>query len=151
MKRTVTKRKVCDAFAVLNRTRLAGLKKNDDKVAVLKVVRELRPVAQRYEADIKDAREKLKPDGYDERLEKAVAYEASRMASKQTDKDTGEYEQFRAENMQYQRAVADAMAEEDTAEVELEFDPLTAALLEELMTLNDWTVEQYFMTEDVTA
>lgn len=152
MKRKVTKKQVHDVYAIVSTARLNGLKKNEDKTAVLKVMRELRPVAVRYEEDIKEAVEKLKPEGYDEQLRLARQYEReSRDGAKSSAMTLAEYNSFCTATEDYNRAVADAMQSEDKATVELDFEPLAAPLVEELMDVNGWTVGQYFTVEELVG
>jgi len=150
MKKEISKKQAHDVYAIANSARLNSLKKNEDKTAVLKVLRELRTIAKAYGEDADDAREKLKPEGYDEMLQKAVAYEQELRSGKMPLAMTAaDYQQFVATAGDYDAAVRAAMEPEGKKMVELEFDPLQPSVLEELMTANNWTVEQYFFLEDI--
>ena len=147
MKKTMTRKQVHDVYAVIGNARLTDLKKTEDKIAVLKVLRELRYVAVKYEEDAKEANEKLKPSGYDDRFGQAVAYERKQKTTMTRD----EYLRFVTENNEYQQAIQDAMRDVDTATLELEFEPVDTCILEQLMATNGWTVEQYFRIEEVLS
>lgn len=151
MKKEITKKQAHNVYAITNSARLNGLKKNEDKTAVLKVLRELRAVAKAYIEDKEKAEEQLKPEGYDEMLQKAVAYEQEvRSGVKVPQAMTAEaYRQFVVSSQRYDRLVGEYLEPEDKKVIEVEFDPLQPSVLEELMTANNWTVEQYFFLEDI--
>ena len=146
MKKSMTKKQIHDVYVIMNNARLNGLKRNEDKTGVLKILRELRPVATKYETDIKDAFEKLKPESYDENLNLARQFEQDRKTATMT---AEEYEAFRKQFEEYQTTIRSTMEDEDKKEVEIEYNLLPSSAVEELMTINDWTVAQYFAVEEL--
>ena len=154
MAKSITKKDVHEVYAIMSRSRLNDLKSNDDKTAVLKVLREFRFVAKNYEEDAKETAEKLMPDGYAESLQQAQQYERRRAQGK-TDAADGmtseEYNEFISAHVDYQQQVAKAMADVDQVTVELDFEPISSDVLTELMNTNGWTVEQYFKIEEVLS
>lgn len=146
MKKSMTKKQIHDVYVIMNNARLNGLKRNEDKTGVLKILRELRPVATKYETDIKDAFEKLKPESYDENLNLARQFEQDRKTTTMT---VEEYEAFRKQFEEYQTTIRNTMEDEDKKEVEIEYNLLPSSAVEELMTINDWTVAQYFAVEEL--
>lgn len=149
MKKTMTKKAIHSVYVIMSSARLTELKNTEDKVAVLRILRELRQVAMKYETDAREAAEKLAPEGYEDSRRKAVAYENDRRAGKQpTTMTEQEYRQFIATHIDYEQARQAAMHDVDNAEVELEFEPVGEGVLEPLMAANGWTVEQYFTVED---
>lgn len=146
MKKSMTKKQIHDVYVIMNNARLNGLKRNEDKTGVLKILRELRPVATKYETDIKDAFEKLKPESYDENLNLARQFEQDRKTATMT---VEEYEAFRKQFEEYQTTIRSTMEDEDKKEVEIEYNLLPSSAVEELMTINDWTVAQYFAVEEL--
>lgn len=150
MKRTMTRREIHEVYVFMSGTRLANLRKTEDKVAVLKVLRELRYVAVRYEDDAKETNERLMPKGYEERRRKALAYEEERQSGKQPTAITeADYMQFLQEQNDFRKAVNAAMLDIDKAKVELEYEPVDRGVLEQLMSDCEWTAEQYFRIEEV--
>ena len=66
--------KVVSAYNVLSTAKYGKLD-DADKIKVWKIARALKPVATKFEEDNKDAAEKLKPEGFDEKLQNAQEYE----------------------------------------------------------------------------
>ena len=124
-----------------------GKLEDADKIKVWKIARVLKPVAEQFDGDSKDAAEKMKPsDDFDERLGKAQEYE--RML-KQPDVDmstlpmgAAEYSKFVEDFRAYNKLVNEAVREFAEKEVELELDLLTEDSLGKLMASNDWTMAQ---------
>lgn len=149
MKKALTRNLIHAVYVIIGNSRLNDLKKTDDKVAVLKILRELRYVANKYEEDAKDATERLKPDGFDELRSRAAVFEAERAdGSQHTTMTSVEYQGFIDQLDNYNKAVAEAMRDIDKSTVELEFDPLARDVLLQLMDANRWTVDQYLKTEE---
>ena len=149
MEKKMTIATLYNAYSVLNAARISGLKNNDDKTRVLKVMRELRPLATKFEADRKEAIEKLKPEGWDELLQRAAAYEREmKDGQKSAVMTVGEYNDFRAKGAAYDRSLAAAMRDEEQKEVTVDIEPLGDGLLTELLTLCDWQTAQYFAVAD---
>lgn len=152
MKRTIKTSAAYGVWQLLNGAKLGGLKKNDDKTAVLKVLRELKPVAVKFETERADILEKLKPDGYEDDLRRAQQYEAEmKDGVKPTVLTAKEYQDIISRSMAYNREAAKAIDEILVTDVEVEIEPLTDALIVELMTQNDWTAGQELAVEDIAG
>ena len=136
---------VLKAYNIISQAKYTKLD-DADKIKVWKIARALKPIATRYDEDTKDAAEKLKPDGFDENLRKAQAYER---VAKDKDADASglemgaaEYGKFIGELQKYNRLVNDAVREFADKEVELTFDALSEEAFTKLMNSNDWTMAQ---------
>lgn len=150
MKKTIKTSAVYGVFQLLNGAKLGGLKKNEDKTAVLKVLRELKPVAVKFEDERKDILEKLKPEGYEDDLRRAQQYEAEmKDGTKPTVLTAKEYQEIISRSMAYNREAAKAIDEILVTDVEVEIEPLTDELIVELMTQNDWTAGQVLAVEEL--
>lgn len=145
MKKTIKTEKALAAFRVLNTSKYTKMT-DDDKIKVWKIARTLKPVAEKFEDDSKDAAEKFKPtEDFAERLQKAQEYERKRNAGEDmTDAPMGaaEYGEFVKEFQKYNKTVAEAVKEFAEKEVELEFDVLSEDAFGKLMASNEWTMEQ---------
>lgn len=145
-KLTLTTEKVLAAFNVLSSAKY-GKMDDADKIKVWKITRKLKPVAEKFDEDSKDAAEKMKPsEDFDERLVKAQEYERT---VKQTDFDASklpmgaaEYGKFIEEFKCYQKLVNDAISEFAKKEVELEINTLSDDAFGKLMASNDWNMSQ---------
>lgn len=118
-----------------------------DKIKVWKIARKLAPVAEKFDADVKDASEKLKPTGdFSERLMKAQEYEAMVRKpdcdAQKLPMGAAEYDAFIKELRKYNKLVDDAVREFGDKEVEIEFDPVSEDAFGKLMASNDWKMVQ---------
>lgn len=144
-KKTIKTEKVLSAFRVLNTAKYTKMT-DEDKIKVWKIARALKPIADKFEDDSKDAAEKFKPtEDFAERLQKAQEFERKRNAGEDmTDAPMGaaEYGEFIKEFQKYNKTVADAVKEFADKEVEVEFDVLTEEAFGKLMASNEWEVSQ---------
>ena len=144
-KKTIKTEKALTAFRVLNTAKYSKLA-DDDKIKVWKIARAIKPVADKFDEDSKDAAEKFKPsEDFNEKLQKAQEFERMRNAKEDmTNAPIGaaEYGEFIKEFQKYNKLVADAIKEFADKEVELEFDVLSEEAFGKLMASNEWTVEQ---------
>lgn len=145
-KQTIKTEKVLNAYRVLS-TAKYGKMDDGDKIKVWKIARTLKPVADKFEDDSKDAAEKFKPsEDFSERLQKAQDYE--RMVKDGNADMTklpmgaAEYGEFVKEFQKYNKLVGDAIKEFADKEVELEFEKLSEDAFGKLMASNEWTMEQ---------
>ena len=150
-KQTIKTEKVLNAYRVLSTTKY-GKMDDGDKIKVWKIARTLKPVADKFEDDSKDAAEKFKPsEDFSERLQKAQDYE--RILKEENAKGNkadmtklpmgaNEYGDFVKEFQKYNKLVGDAIKEFADKEVELEFEKLTEDAFGKLMASNEWTMEQ---------
>lgn len=146
----VTKKEIHDAYQVLNAAKLGGIK-SEDKPLVLNFLRQLRKVDLEYEQDWKYIESKLKPEGFDTNFTLAVQYEQALKDRKPVPEDMSKesYNAFKEEYLKYRSEFSAAMREEDAMCVEINTEGITPELLSSLMSINDWTVEQYFTIENL--
>ena len=127
---------------------------DDDKIKLWKIARALKPVATQFEDDNKDAAEKLKPEGFDEKLQNAQEYER---VTKDPNADTSNLKMGAAEHNEFingewkkfNQLMAKAVDEFAKKEVKLEFEPLSEDAFAKLMASNDWKVEQVMTVADL--
>ena len=137
------------ALEVFNILKGASYQKltDEDKVKVWKAYRALHPVATKFDEDSKDAAEKLKPEGFDEKLQNAQEYER---VTKDPDADTSnlkmgaaEYGEFiNGDWKNFNRLLSDAVKDFADAEVVIGLEPLSEDAFSKLMASNDWRMEQ---------
>lgn len=144
-KKTIKTEKALAAFRVLNTAKYSKLT-DEDKIKVWKIARALKPVADKFDEDSKDAAEKFKPtEDFTEKLQKAQEFERMRNAGEDMDKSpigAAEYGEFIKEFQKYNKLVTDAIKEFADKDVDLEFDVITEDAFGKLMASNEWTVEQ---------
>ena len=145
MKKNLKTEKVLAVYNIIGKAKYTKME-DVDKVKVWKIARALKPIAEKFEDDSKDAAEKFKPsEDFNEKLQKAQEFERMRNANEDmTNAPIGaaEYGEFIKEFQKYNKLVADAIKEFADKEVELEFDILSEEAFGKLMASNEWTVEQ---------
>lgn len=70
------KKEAIELYKVLNGCKLTGMA-SSSKMTVLNNLRKLRPISETYEADIKEAIEKFKPEGFDDLMKKVRGHNDS--------------------------------------------------------------------------
>lgn len=113
-----------------------GKMKDGDKFNIVKIMRELKPVATSYDDLMKDASEKLKPDGIEEIQRKVQSNEAM------TADEQKSWEE-------YNQKVAKCLEDELKKEVEFSFQPLSEEGMKGLMASNDLNVAEIMALYDV--
>lgn len=146
---------VLKAYNVLSTAKYGKLD-DADKIKVWKITRKMKPVAEKFDEDSKDAAEKMKPtEDFDERLAKAQEYERT---IKQTDFDAqklpmgaAEYGKFIEEFKAYQKLVNDTISDFAKKEVEVEIETLSEDAFGKLMASNDWNMAQVVALDGIVT
>lgn len=146
MKTKITTEKVLNAYRIISGAKYTKMD-DADKIKVWKIARALKPVADKFEDDSKDAAEKMKPsEDFADNLQKAQEFER---ITKEKDFDASklpmgvaEYNEFIKKFQDYNRLVGEAVKEFAEKEVEIEFEPLSEESFGKLMASNEWTMEQ---------
>ena len=122
MKKKTKAENVAQVYDILNAAKYSKLN-DDERIALWKITRALKPVATKLKDDIQDAAQHMKPsDDFDQRLSIARQYE-------QAQRDGKEF------------------ADE---EVEIDIEPITEETLSRLMASNDsWTMEKAVIVSDM--
>ena len=153
MSKTVSTNGILEAYNILNTAKYTKLD-DADKIRVWKIARTMKPIAMRFDEDSKDAVERLKPEGFDERLQKAQDYERvtkdKNADASELEMGAAEYNDFLRELRRYNGLVGEAVKEYAEKEVKLDFEPLTEDAFAKLMASNDWTIEQVTKLEIIT-
>lgn len=129
MKKTLTTSKIVSAVNVLagKETRL-GKMKDADRFAVVRTLRTAKPVAEAYNKYVEDARERLKPEGFDKMQEKVQKFDTL------PDEEKLEVNKFFAD---YDDAVNRCVADELSVEREVEVFPLSNDGFSKFMASNE--------------
>lgn len=133
-----TKKTVNDivtAYRIVNNAKL-GKMEDAEKFALIKAVRQLKKVDTDFQDLLKDAQEKLKPEGFDA------------LAAKLQNKEGLTAEETAALN-KYNKDVADCVNDELGKEIELDFTPLSEEALGRLLASNDFAVNEILTVEDI--
>lgn len=150
MKKTVKTSEILSVYQIIGNAKY-GKMSDDDKVKVWKIARKLKPVANKFEDDTKDAADKMKPyEDFDQKLQKAQEYERLKNDKKPTIDvmSTADYDKFIADFKQYKNTVDKAVKEFADKEVEIEFDAISEEAFGKLITSNEWTFGQVTLLGD---
>ena len=151
MKKTLKTQEILGLFNVLSNAKY-GKMEDADKIKVWKITRALKPVAEKFDEDTKDAAEKMKPtEDFDERLSKAQQYDRAQQQQKPTDDimRMEDYENFIKDFKEYQKLINDAVKDFAEKEVEIDFEPLNEESFGKLMASNEWDMKQTMTVGDI--
>lgn len=129
--------KVTIAYRILKNAKLTQMK-DEDKFILIKIMRELKPFAISCEDSIKEASEKLRPQGLDEverkiQSQEPLTFEEQRLLKK-----------FNAD-------IEKSVREELNKEVNLTFIPLNEEGFKDLLASNDFGMEEVMALYDIVV
>lgn len=146
MKRKVKTSEIINLYKIIGAAKYSKMS-DDDKIRTWKIVRKLKPIAEQFDADAKDVSERMKPtDNFVERWQRAQEYEQSGKTSDIM--NLTEYNEFCKELKDYNQLVGKAIDEMLTNDVEVDFEPLTEEAFSQLMSCNEWTIQQATLIGD---
>lgn len=121
-----------------------------DKIKMWKICRKMKPIADKFDEDMKSATEAMKPEGFDDELKKAQEYERLTKAKEPTiDVMTkAQYDEFIEKLKKYNELVQKAVEENGKKEVTLEYEPLSEDAFGKLLSSNDWNNAQVIAIGD---
>ena len=133
---------IATATALLSDAKLTGMA-DTDKFTVIRALRVLKPIRQQYEDFVRDASERLKPEGFDSLQERARRWNdlhrGKRMADL-TDDERAELEAINTQYADYNKKVEQCIREEADREQDTDYDRLTEEAFGKLLAANaDWT------------
>jgi hypothetical protein len=142
---------VAQVYNILNAAKYSKLN-DDERIALWKITRAMKPVALKLKDDIQDAAQHMKPsDDFDQRLTIARQYEQAQRDGKEFDKLSKEdYDAFIQEWRDYSKLVDTAVKEFADEEVEIDIEPIAEETLSRLMASNEsWTMEKAVIVSDM--
>lgn len=123
------------AYRILNNAKI-GKMKDGDKFTVVKIMKELKPVATAYDDFIKDAADRLKPEGIEEIQGKV-----------QSNKEMSLEERMIWDK--YNQDVAKCVQDELAKELDFTFVPLSDEGFKGLLASNDFTIAEIMALDEV--
>lgn len=143
---------IINAYNVLNAAKLTKLA-DADKFTVIRAMRALKPIHTDYEEAVKDAQERLKPEGFDDLQRRAADWNAIHKDKKLTDLTPEErttLEGINAAYRDYTTKVEECIRDIAEKEKELDYTRLTEEAFGKLLESNpDWTMQQILAVADV--
>lgn len=138
---------ILKVFNIINTAKYVKMS-DDDKIKIWKICRKLKPIAEKFQEDSRDAADKLKPtEDFAERLQKAQQFEIDIKENKEcTVLTPKEYTDFIIEFKNYNDLVNKAVKEFADKEVEVDFELLSEDAFGKFMASNEnWTMDQVTM------
>lgn len=129
---------IVEAYKLLGNTKSSNL--NDaDKGKILKARKAMRPIADEFDAFLKDAQEMFKPEGWEETQKKLSQWQQE---GEKTTLSEDERIAINKALIGYQSTIDKAIKEELNKEVEIEIEKLSEGSDVKLMSENNWTPNQ---------
>lgn len=118
-----------------------------DKFKVIEAMRELRPIAEKYEADQKEAIEKLQDDKFKEMETKADKYRQAGDKGKALTE--AELAEVNAYYEKFNKTVGECLAPIKDKDVKLKFGKITKEAFGKFLESNDLTLEQIMQADEL--
>lgn len=123
------------AYRLINPAKLTKME-TEERFAVILATRQLKKVATDFDELVKDAQEKLKPEGFDAIVEKVQGKKELTSSEQET-------------LNKYNKDVTDCVQTELDKEVEFDFNPLSEDALGRFVESNDFSVSEIMLIGDV--
>ena len=137
---------IAKAHFILKEAKLTKME-DTDKFKVIEAMRELRPITEKYEADEKEAVDKLKDDKFKSMEEKAGKYRQAEDKSKAL--SGTEISEMNAYYEKFYKTVDECLAPIRNKDVKLKFNKLTKESFGKLLESNDFTLDQIMQLDSV--
>lgn len=127
---------VVSAYKVLGDAKVVKLEESE-VIKVVKARKAMRPIADDYEAFLKDCQEKFKPEGWDEIQKKLQQWQQE---GEKTTLTEAERIELNKAVIGYQKKIDAALKDELKREVELNIEPLKEESATKMLVENGWEV-----------
>lgn len=134
----VSVKKIVEAYKMLGEAKVSKLEESE-VVKVIKARKAMRPIAEDFEAFLKDAQDKFKPECWDDVQKKISQWQEEGENTTLTD---AEKRGINTVVVEYQNSINKAINEELEREIEIEIEKLKDGSDVKLMSANDWTPNQ---------
>ena len=131
-------KKIVEAYKLLGEAKVSKLEESEI-IKIIKARKAMRPIAEDFEAFLKDAQEKLKPECWDDVQKKVQQWQEEGENTTLTDV---EKRGINTVVVEYQASINKAINEELEREIEIEIEKLKDGSDVKLMSANDWTPNQ---------
>lgn len=132
-----------NVYTILSTASISKLS-DEEKVSFIKLMRKVKPHIINFENAQKDALESAKKDNHNQILENLRKWQAEGNDTTLTKEERTEVNSYIAS---YNKIVNDSLS--DILEEEIEFDPISESLYENLILSNDWNVQQTLTLEAI--
>lgn len=134
----VSVKKIVDAYKLLGEAKVTKLE-DADKIKVLKARKAMRVIADDFDAFLKDAQDKFKPEDWSYVQKKVAQWQEE---GEKTTLSEDERKSINKVLIAYQTSIDKAVKAELEKEIEIEIEKLSEGSDIKLMSANDWTPNQ---------
>lgn len=127
---------IVSAYKALGEAKVTKLEESE-VIKVVKARKAMRPIADEYDAFLKDCQEKLKPEGWDEIQKKLQQWQQE---GENTTLTEAERIELNKAVIGYQKKIDAALKDELKREVELNIEPLKEESATKMLVENGWEV-----------
>lgn len=142
-------KEIAQSYLILKGAKLTKMD-DEDKFKIIKAMREMRPIVDKYTTDEKEAIEKLEDEEYKEMLEKADKHNNALKGDEKSDilppPELKKLQDYFTKTEELKNNCLRELQEEDH---DLKFDKLSEEAFGKLIASNDFTVEQMLILEEV--
>ena len=143
---------IVNAYNVLNGAKLAKMQ-DADKFTVIRAMRALKPIQTDYEAAVRDAQERLKPEDFDDLQKKAAEWNNAHKDKKLTDltpEERATLEGINAAYRDYTEKVEQCVRDLAETEKTLDYTRLSQDAFGKLLESNpEWKMQEILGVADV--
>lgn len=136
---------IVKAYRIINDAKLTKME-DADKFKVIKATRQLKPVAASFDEFVKEAQERLKPEGWDDMQKKARQWQEDGDRSNLAVEERREINRY---FMDYNAKVEECVKEEAEKEPELTYERLSEEAFEKFIASNDYDVRTIIELENI--
>ena len=136
---------IVKAYRIINDAKLTKME-DADKFKVIKATRQLKPVAASFDEFVKEAQERLKPEGWDDMQKKARQWQEDGDKSALTAEERREINRY---FMNYNAKVEECVKDEAEKEPELTYERLSEEAFGKFIASNDYDVRTIIELENI--
>lgn len=137
------------AYQLISAAKINKIESDTDKYAIIKTTRALKKIAEEFEDCHKDAVESLKGDNHDDMVALAQKWQNEENEKKPITLTDEQKAEVNAYFTKYNSDIKKCMDECFGKEHEVDVKPICEDSFGQLMAINDWSVEQIMLLEDI--
>lgn len=138
---------VINIYSIIKTAKVSKVAEDAEKYNIIKAIRPLKKIAEEFEAWQKDAVETLKADNHDDMVAKALKWQAEEKEGKEISLTEAERIELNNYFYKFNNDAKKCMEDELNKENELDVATISEKSFEQLISSNDWSVEQIMTIE----
>lgn len=136
-----------DIYAIVKGSKVTKVENSGDKYAIIRNIRPVKAIADKFESWRNDAVEALKPSNYDDMQMRLQEWQRQEREGNVT-LDNSERAEINAFFTGFSKDIEECMKSELEKEHDMEFVEVCKKSVEQFVDSNDWNIEQVMAVED---